>query len=344
VLHRELAGKVKSEGRQHGFSVAEMMITLVILLAVAGIVMGGMVQMTNTQGTIANRTAMHSSVRDATELLQQEIGQAGKIAVPTAANGGPTKMTTAITAAQIVNTDTGYTGAVVLDGVAGLYNNMLLVIDSGDQEETVAVTSLVPSTKTFTGTFFHTHDPTRPEPVQVRVAGAYASGIVPTTYTCAGANCGSTGTLLKLYGDINDDGNMEYVEYHCDTTGGNLYRNAMSVTAASKPTETSSMVILPNILVNPPDPGTTVNAPCFKYQQQTVGPDTYVTDVSVTLTVQTQNLDPQTHVFQQETKALLNVSPRNIFEGWQLAGGSVTNRIQPIPADTGGVNVKGLLP
>jgi hypothetical protein len=222
-----------------------------------------------------------------------------------------------------------------------------LVIDTGDQEETVAVTSLVPSTKTFTGTFFHTHDPTRPEPVQVRVAGAYASGIVPTTYTCAGANCGSTGTLLKLYGDINDDGNMMYIRYWCDTTGGNLYRDAVSFTAASVTALTSlpsSTVVLPNITFNPPDPGTTVNAPCFKYQQQTVGPDTYVTDVSVTLTVQTQNLDPQTHVFQQETKALLNVSPRNIFEGWQLAGSSVTNRIQPIPADTGGVNVKGLLP
>ncbi len=105
----------------------------------------------------------------------------------------------------------------------------------------------------------------------------------------------------------------------------------MSFTAASKPAETSSIIILPNILDNPADPGGGGPAPCFKYQQQTVGPNTYVTDVSVTLTVQTQNLDPQTHVLQQETKALLNVSPRNIFEGWQLAGGSVNNRIQPIP-------------
>jgi type II secretory pathway pseudopilin PulG len=319
----------------------EMMITLFILSSVAGIVMMAMMQMTNTQGTVANRTAMHSSIRSATELLQQEIGQAGKIAVPLV--GGPTKMSTSITVLQIINTDIGWTGAVVLDGAAGVYNGMQLVIDTGDQEETVAVTNLLSATKTFTGTFFHTHA----APVQVRVAGAYASGIVPTTYTCPGTppvNCGSTPTLLKLYGDINDDGNMQYIEYNCDTGGGNLYRNAMAVTAASKPAVTPSMVILPNIAPNPPDPGTGVNAPCFKYAQQTVGPDTYVTDVSVTLTVQTQNLDPQTGVVQKETKALLNVSPRNIFEGWQLASGSVSNRIQPMPQDTGGVNVLALLP
>jgi hypothetical protein len=310
-----------------------MMITLFIFLTIAGIVMDAMMQMTNTQGSIANRTAMHSSVRDATELLQQEIGQAGKIAVPTAANGGPTKMTTPIIAAQIVNIDIGYTGAVALDGMAGVYNNMLLVIDTGDQEETVAVTS--PTSTGFTGTFFLTHA----APVPVRVAGAYASGIVPTNYTCGAANCGSTPTLLKLYGDINDDGNMEYIEYTCDTAGGNLYRNTMLVTAASKPAVDPSMVVLPNITFNPPDPGTTGNAPCFKYQQVTVGTNTYVVDVAVTLTVNTQNIDPQTRVLQTETKALLNVSPRNIFEAWQLAGSSIANRIQPMPA-----TVTNLLP
>src|ERR1700719_696141 len=84
--------------RPQGFSLLEMMVTLIILLAVTGIVTLAMMQMTKTQGSVANRTAMHSSVRSATELLQQEIGQAGKIALPTAANGGPTKMTSAITA------------------------------------------------------------------------------------------------------------------------------------------------------------------------------------------------------------------------------------------------------
>ena len=312
--------------RPEGFSLLEMMVTLIILLAVTGIVMLAMMQMTKTQGSVANRTAMHSSVRSATELLQQEIGQAGKIALPTAANGGPTKMTSAITAGLITNTALGYTGAAVLDASGGVYNGMQLVIDTGDQEETVAVTNLVPSTNTFTGTFYLTHAANAP----VRVSGAFASGIIPPNPP--NTVNPSDGTHLKMYGDINDDKNMVYIEYTCDTTAGTLTRSVAPFTSATVGTND---VLLSNITVNPPDPGTIANAPCFRYQVKSVGTDNYVVDVSVTLTVQSQNLDPQTHQLQKETKALLNVAPRNIFDGWQLAAGGATARIQPMPPTVG---------
>jgi hypothetical protein len=65
----------------------------------------------------------------------------------------------------------------------------------------------------------------------------------------------------------------------------------------------------------------------------------YVIDVAVTLTAQTQIVDPQTGAFQQETKALLNVSPRNVFEVWNVASLGITNRVQPMPA-----TVTSLLP
>src|SRR5258705_11047362 len=100
----EKTGRQAPRGRQCGFSMLEMMVTLVIFLGVAGIVMTAMMQMTNTQGSVANRTAMHSSVRSATELLQQEIGQAGKMALPPSANGGPTRMVTATNSAQVKDT------------------------------------------------------------------------------------------------------------------------------------------------------------------------------------------------------------------------------------------------
>ena len=62
------------------------------------------------------------------------------------------------------------------------------------------------------------------------------------------------------------------------------------------------------------------------------GTNTYfVTDVAITLTVQTQLIDPVTKQFQTETKALLNVSPRNVFNAWQLAGLGIYERVQPIP-------------
>jgi hypothetical protein len=56
-----------------------------------------------------------------------------------------------------------------------------------------------------------------------------------------------------------------------------------------------------------------------------------VLDVAITLTVQTQVKDPITKDFQLETKALLNVSPRNVFNVWQLASAGVADRVQPIP-------------
>jgi hypothetical protein len=96
---------------------------------------------------------------------------------------------------------------------------------------------------------------------------------------------------------------------------------------------TIEQVLLDNILPNPD------GTPCFTYQQQVVGASTYVVGVAITLTVQTEDRDPQTGLFQGETKALLNVSPRNVFHVWQLATLGIGNRIQPMPQ-----TVQALLP
>ena len=318
MTHRKTAERRDGAGRQTGFSLLEMMVAMVILLVVAGIVMRGMMQMMLTQGTIANRTEMHSSVRSATELLQQEIGQAGRVTLPVTTT--PVTITTPVTTANL-----GTSMPITVTDATGMFNGEKLVIDTGDSEETVAISNLDLSSNTFNATFISFPHAAG---ALVRVSGAFASGIVPPT-----ATNGSTGYLLKLYGDINDDGNMVYVEYKCDTTGGNLYRNVVPIApGATKPAVNASMIVLSNLLPNPPNPGSGTAAPCFQYQTQTVTPDTYVVDVSVTLTVQTQYKDPQTHQFQTETKALLNVSPRNIFDGWELASAGVSNRIQPMPS------------
>ena len=132
---------------------------------------------------------------------------------------------------------------------------------------------------------------------------------------------------------------MVYVEYTCDTAAHKLYRNVMAFDAASKPDLTDANVLLANIQ---PNPGGT---PCFTYQtipeseaeaatqpfivQGT--PFVFVIDVAITLTVQTQQMDPVTKQYQTETKALLNVSPRNIFLIWSMVSIGVTNRLQPMP-------------
>ncbi len=297
--------------RRVGFSLIEMLAAISILLIVSGVVMGGVVQMIRTQGSLVNRSALHSNVRSATELLQQEIGQAGTINLPAAAT-----LQTAITSIAVLGSSQTFT--VVLSSVAGMYAGEQILVDAGSNQETVSISAVNTVTTSITADFYNPHAIGAP----IAVHGAFAQGIVPTTTTN-----GSTGSVLKLFGDINDDGNMVYIEYTCDTTNHYLYRNSMAWNAASKPAVTSANVLLANVQ---PNPGSQA---CFVYQQQVVGNDTYVTDVAVTLTVQTQQKDPKTNQYQTETKALLNVSPRNIFDAWELAsaGAGASFRVQPIP-------------
>jgi type II secretory pathway pseudopilin PulG len=311
--------KMRSES---GFSLAELLIATGLLLVVSSIVTGALMQMTQAQSTIWNRTEMHSGIRGATELLQQEVGQAGRIALPTAAT-----LTAGAAAGGCPTTVT------VSPSTSGMFVGELLTVLDGDAQETVTVTA-VPSTTTITTCFVNTHLAAAP----LSPLGGFATGIVAPTSVSLLAN-GSTGTVLKMFGDINGDGNMVYVEYKCDTAARNLYRNVMAYNAAIKPAVTNSEILLGNITINPGSP----TPPCFTYQTATVtvGGTLYafVLDVAITLTVETEQLDSVTRQKQTETKALLNVSPRNIFNAWAFAGMGYSSRIQPTPA-----SVTALLP
>ena len=282
-----------------------------VVMVISGGVMTALLQFSNTQATVYNRSTMHAGVRSATELLQQEVGQAGRVTLPGLGT---------IRTASAVNA-TG-AGTVTVTSGLGIFVGEKLVIDTGDSEETVTVTAV--GTDQFTANFRQMHA----VDVPVIVLGGFASGVVPSTM----AN-GSTGTVLKIYGDINGDGSMVYVEYTCDTVGGNLYRNVMPFTATSKPTLTVSNVLLDNVLANPG------GTPCFTYQEKTVGSSTYVLDVAISLTTRTQFWDKVMRSYQTETKALLNVSPRNVFNAWLLASMGATTRVQPMPP-----SVTALLP
>lgn len=314
--------------QQYGFSLLEMMAATGVILIVTGIVMTGMGQMIYTNGTIANRSEMHAGVRSATELLQQEIGQAGKVSLGSAtANITLHALVATGSHSFSLDTSTGVTPTV--------YPGEILTVDLGANQEAVTVTGTSASP---TATFVNAHA----AGVPVSSLGAFDTGVVPPAAAPASYPNGSTGTVLKLYGDINGDGNMVYVEYTCSqgtsAAPGTLYRNQMAITAASKPALDNTMVLLSNILANPNDPSNNP-VPCFSYQVQALGAGYCVTDVAVTLTVQTQTKDPKTGQFQPETKALLNVSPRNVFEVWDTARLVDPTRAQPMPA-----SVTALLP
>ena len=329
-----------------GFSLPELLIAMTIMLLISGAAVNALLKMQSAQATIWNRTQMHSGIRGATEVLQQEVGQAGRIAL------APVTLTGATAASAA-----GGTVTLPVTSSTGMYVGMKLTIDTGSAtddtspaQETVKVTAIPTSTSVTVQSLTANSSGVVTGKVRAHVInapvlalGAFGTGIVPplsspSTYAPGGASFtyanGSTATVLKLYGDINADGNMVYIEYTCDTaTSHNLYRNVMEWTDTTKPAVAASQVLLSNVVANPN------STPCFTYQTGVVGGNVYVTDVAITLTVQTQLIDPVTKQFQTQTKALLNVSPRNTFNAWQMASLGIANRIQPMPPTITGLLV-----
>ena len=70
---------------EKGFTLIEVLISTLVLGVVSGIVIQAMLGLGQVNDIVANRTEMHAGVRNATELLQQEVGQAGHISLPAAA-------------------------------------------------------------------------------------------------------------------------------------------------------------------------------------------------------------------------------------------------------------------
>lgn len=295
---------------ERGFSLVELLVAMLIMLLISGAATTALLKMTSSQATLWNRTQMHSGIRGATEVLQQEVGQAGAAALPSAVT-------------LSANVSLGSNRTVNVSSASGMFVGEYLTIDAGASQETVQLTAVnnTSTPNTVTADFGKDHN----NGVTVAVFGSFQAGVVPPSTTN-----GSTGSVLKLFGDINGDGNMVYVEYSCDTTAGNLYRNSMPFDqTTAKTAATASQILLSNVIVNPGTP----TPPCFTYQTTTVAGVDFVTNVAVTLTVQTQQIDPVTKTYQTETKALLNVAPRNVVNACNLAAlQQMTSRIQPTPA------------
>jgi prepilin-type N-terminal cleavage/methylation domain-containing protein len=320
--------------RDRGFSLLELMVAMSIMMIIAGVGVTALLKLSTTQSTIWNRTQMHSGIRGATEVLQQEVGQAGRVSLP--AN---------VTLTAPVAANSSAVGSVTVSSTTGMFVNEYLTIDAGcadtaspctSNQESVQLTAINTSSNTISGIFTKAHA----NGAAVQALGGFYEGIVPTSTTN-----GSTASVLKLFGDINGDGNMVYIEYSvqpsCICSGtcspstmtGNLYRNSMAYNASSKTSATASQILLANVTANPN------NAACFTYTTNAATltlpstvTRTFVTDVAVTLTVQTQLFDAVTKRYQTETKALLNVSPRNVFNTWQLASFNYFARVQPTPS------------
>jgi type II secretory pathway pseudopilin PulG len=293
----------RADRDERGFSLVEALIATTVLMVVSATVMKGVMGLTDVSQMVSNRTDMHNGVRNATELLTQEVGQAGRISLP-----APVALAGAVAA--------GVDNILIVNSTAGMFLQERLLVGNDNQQETVTVVGINGGAITLAAPVGYDHPANTP----VTAPGGFSSGVVPTT-----ALNGSTPWRLKIFGDIHDDGSLVYVEYWCDVANGRLYRNSMPITAGNKPVPGVEQVLIDNIEQNPD------GSPCFTYQTKTVTGVPFVVDVAITLTVRTQQRDKTTGDFQRETKALLNVSPRNVFNVWQMASLDIDNRVQPMP-------------
>jgi hypothetical protein len=306
-------------GGEAGFSIVEALISTAVLLVVSATVMRGVLGMTDISTTVSNRTDMHNGVRNATELLTQEVGQAGRISLPG---------TVTLSAGAGVGTTTlNVSSTAAGDETKGMFVGEILVLDTGPLQESVEIATVGTTSITITEALESAHAAGAP----VSVLGGFSNGVIPSapgvTAGSAGLTDGSTGTVLKIFGDIHDDGNMVYVEYTCNLEEGRLYRNSMpfDTGAGAKTAPGVEEILIDNIEANPG------GTPCFTYQEETFDGTTYVVGVAITLTVKTRDKDKYTADYQRETKALLNVSPRNVFNVWQMASLQYYDRIQTTP-------------
>jgi Tfp pilus assembly protein PilW len=276
----------------------ELLVSLTVMLIVASAALGVLSYAQKMFASQQMQADMHGGLRGAFELMTQEIGQAGALS----------SVTYTLTPA-IVSSSSAQ--SAVINSTTGIFVGQKLIVDTGSSQETVSVTAL--DSTHISAIFTKSH-----------AAGAIVAGrgVFPQ-----GVLSSSTSTSLKIFGDINADGTLVYVQYDCDTTAGTLARSVTTI-APGVTTQNASQLLLTNLVANP---GGTA---CFQYASGvTASGYTFVPSVGVSLTVQTAQRDQQTGAFVTMTKSFSNLSSRNVLAGLALAQASpaVTNRLQPTP-------------
>jgi prepilin-type N-terminal cleavage/methylation domain-containing protein len=286
---------------ESGFSLLELVASISILLVIAGAAFSAMSSYQGMYQRTELTSDIHDTTRSAIDLMAQEIGQAGLLS----------STSNQVTTLGAAVTGSGTAQSVAVTSASGVFVGEKLLVDVGSHQELVAVTAV--SSNNVTGIFTASHT----NGAVVTALGVFPQGVLST----------STANQLQLVGDINGDGTLVYVEYNCNNQSpgpGTLTRSITPITAAAK---NASSILVDSVM---PNPGGTA---CFQYQSVTVGGFTFVPQVGVTLTLRTSSRDPVTGQYLTITKQALDLVPRNVQMGLNLANAStpVTGRLQPTP-------------
>ena len=289
-------------GENRGFSLVELVIGMAVLtftMTTVFYILGKYQRVYQTEQVGAD---MLQGARGTLELLSQEIGQAGYLSLPAGR-----KLTPAVTANAAAQT-------AAASSTADLFVGEKLLVDGGANEELVTLTGV--SDTGVQGIFTKNHVAQTP----INALGVFPDGVLPGS---------STPTRLQLYGDINGDGSLVYVEYNCDTTAGTVTRSVTPITTngVTATVQNTPRVVLTGLQ---PNPGGT---PCFQYTTKPLagvaGVTTVVNRVLITLTTRSASPDAETGTYRSATSSLV-VTPGNtllVFDVVQY----MPNRLQSKP-------------
>jgi prepilin-type N-terminal cleavage/methylation domain-containing protein len=309
-----------------GFSLIEMMLSMALILVISGATLSAVSYYQQSFGRTEVQSDMYENVRGVAELATQEVGQAGLVSLPSSTPPTLSAVVTANVAAQTVN----------VSSTTSMFKGEQLLVDAGVTSEELVTLAADPTGTAINGIFTKSHA----SGASLNVLGVFPGGVVPpsaNTLTCVQPNGatytttdGSTCTILNLYGDINADGSLVYIRYTCNPGSlgapGTLTRSVTTITPGVN-TISAAQTLLSTLVANPG------GTPCFYYTTNTVGGTTFVTNVGLTLSVQTLTRDPQTQQYLTMTKSFLDLSPRNIGAAFELANAPSTNRLQAAPAN-----------
>ena len=141
--------------RSAGFTLMELLISMALLLVISSTAFSAMNGFSRTYSTTMTMADMDSGLRNAAELITQEVGQAGNVPYSSQNLGG------AVVGSTIPQT-------VTLTSATNMYVGQMLQVDSGAAQENVQITA-IPSATTVTGKFVNSHAAAAPQIKRARV-------------------------------------------------------------------------------------------------------------------------------------------------------------------------------
>ena len=181
------------ENTQHGFSLIELLVASLVLLALLGGIATLFVSGINYYGGEQRTAQMNGEARTALDIMAMEIAQAG----------ARSDFNTTINAAMV---GSAASQDVFVTSSTGFQPGDSVTVDAGADQETVQLTAV--GTGSVSGIFLKSHAPGAP----IRFyAMPYVSGIVPPAGLAPNSSLSTT--ALSFYGDFYGDGNVYYVEY-----------------------------------------------------------------------------------------------------------------------------------